>query len=241
MVEASSLNPFSSFSIGGMGAVGKVLLLIFIVVLILGGIGALVWIWLERRKYKFSIPLYKRLGNIPTRVATYKAKIYPIGRAGDRLWVCRKIKKFIEPATLQSAPNEFMHWEREDGEWINFAMGDLDETQKRAGVKYIKQDMRSQRLATDRLLEQRLMKKTWWEKYGLIIGYVMVYLVITIALVVIFYQFGEIVNQISGLISKLDTMITTKEGGGQSIVPAFILIGSTIKRRFREWPLFKTF
>ena len=91
--------------------------------IILGGVGWLVWWRLSSKQYFIKIPLYRLVGNIPTRVATYRARKFRIGKAGDFLWYVKGIKKFLPPATIQTAPNEYMHWEREDGEWINFAMG----------------------------------------------------------------------------------------------------------------------
>jgi uncharacterized membrane protein len=55
--------------------------------------------------------------------------------------------------------------------------------------------MRLQRLATERLLEQRLLNKTFWEKWGTTIMMIVVFLVISICMVIIFYQFGKVVDK----------------------------------------------
>jgi len=104
-----------------------------------------------------------------------------------------------------------MHWEREDGEWINFVMGDLDKSQKQAGVKYIVQDMRSQRIATNNILEQRLLNKGFWDKYKDLIIHLGFYLITTIMLVIIFWMWSDIVTDVAGLVDKLDTLITKME------------------------------
>ena len=164
-------------------------------------------------------------GNVPTRVRTYKARIFPIGKAGDMLWFVAGVKKFIPPATIQSAPNEFWHWEREDGEWINFSLCDLDEDQKKAGVKYIHQDMRSQRIATSNILEQRLINKGFWDKYKDMITHVIFYVITTLMLIVIFWQWSDITTKVSGLISQLDVVYSRcSSGGAGTLVPSAIFL-----------------
>lgn len=228
MPEISELNPFSNFNIGFGGGLASMLILFFIGVLVVAGIGVLIFVWQNNKKYWISIPLYRKVGNIPTRVAVFKARVFPIGKAGDTLWFVKKAKKYIPPATIQSAPNEFWHWEREDGEWINFSLGDLDKDQKEAGVKYINQDMRSQRVATSNLLEQRLMQKNFWEKWGVVIGYVIFFLIITVAVVINLYMMGKVVQQLSPLVEMVTEALAEYKSKcpspENSIVPALSML-----------------
>jgi small-conductance mechanosensitive channel len=231
MAEPSDLNPLkmiglSDFNVG-LGAIGNALLLIVLIVLIFGLIGVAIFFWIKKRQYKYGIPIYSRVGNVPTRIGYYKAKEVPMGRAGDRLWFVGKLKKFIPPANMQSAPREFWHWLREDGELVNFSLGDLDEDAKKSGVKYIHQDMRMQRLATDKLLEQRLMQKTFWEKWGLILSYIAFFLVLTVAMVIIFWQWGNIVERLDSVLGKVEGLLdkADKLAGGDGtaeLVPALV-------------------
>jgi len=224
MPTASDINPFSNFSIGGGGATGLIaLFLIAVVVCVL--VIVMILLWRNNKQYWIRIPLYKKVGNVMTRVATYKAKVFRIGNAGDYLWFVKGVSKYIPPATIQSAPNEFWHEEREDGEWINFSMTSVNDEQKKAGVKFIHQDMRSQRIATGNILEQRLMQKGFWEKWGVVIGYVIFFLVITVAVTINLYMMGKIVEQLSPLVSEITQAIseirkTCKPDN--SIIPALL-------------------
>jgi len=193
-------------------------MLFLIIIVIFGLVGWIIYWQITKKQYYIKIPLYKLVGNIPTRVGTYSCKIFPIGKAGDSLWFCKGIKKFIPPATLQSAPNEFWHWEREDGEWINFTMSDLDVIQKKAGAKYIHQDMRSQRIATNNILEQRLINKGFWEKYKDMIVHLIFYVVVMVCMIVIFWQWSDITTQVGGLISQLNGLQCV-EPRGQGLIP----------------------
>jgi len=223
MVAPSDLNPLGALGLSkfdiGLGDVGNVLALGLICLLIIGLVGFLVYYFMNKKKFRYTIPLYALVGNRPTRIGMYKAKEIPMGKAGDRLWYCKGIKKYIQPAQIQSANGEFWHWQRSDGEWINFALEDLDEKFQKAGVKYIQQDVRLARLATDRLLEQRLMNKNFWEKWGVVIGYAVFFLVIAVSMVIIFYQFSKVVETMGQLIGQVDTILQRESKQGGELVP----------------------
>lgn len=222
MVDVGSLNPFAKFDIG-IGTIGSVLLVFFLAIFILGLIIVAIFLYINNKKYKYKIPLYKKIGINTIRIAKYKAKDFSIGKAGDKLWFVRKVKKYLPPASVQTAPNEYTHFERSDGEWINISMPDIDVDLKKLKVKYVHQDMRSNRIAIANLLDQRFAdKKSWWEKYGNLVTHLIFYMVVTIMMVVIFYQWSDIVTKISGLVGQLQT--TQKACGGGSIVPALIFL-----------------
>lgn len=207
---------------GGMADVGKVVLIVVICVVVVAMIGFIYLIRYKKKQFKYIIPLYARIGNVPTRIGTYKAKDVPVGKAGDKLWFVAGLKKYIQVANIQTAKNEFWHWLREDGELINFGLDDLDETSKKMGVKFIHQDMRMQRLATDKLLEQRFLQKSFWEKWGMVIGYIIFFLLITVSVVIIYYMHGKLIEKMDLLVEKMvEAMrISGASGGSNSLIPA---------------------
>jgi hypothetical protein len=140
------------------------------------------------------------------RVAIYSAREVPFGMAGDKMWRVSwagmfkfKTIKWLPIGKLQSAPRLWKYWIREDGEWINYQDSNIDEVSKKMGVKFVNEDMRLQRLATERLLEQRLLNKTFWEKWGTTIMMIIVFLVIAICMVIIFYQFSKLMDKFSAV------------------------------------------
>jgi len=213
MVDIADLNPFQ-FGGGGMfgGSFAKILLVFFIAVVILALIGFLIWWGYVKKKYWIKLHVFRLIGNVPTRIAIYDACEVPFGRAGDKLWkvagsgLLGKIKavKWLPVGKIQSAPKEFWYYIREDQEWINFMMDDLNEISKKAKVKFTNEDMRLQRLATERLLEQRLMEKTFWEKWGTMVMTLIFFLVIAVCMVLIFYQFSKLVDEIARVTSTQD-------------------------------------
>lgn len=204
MVEVADINPFGSFDLG-VGSIGTALIIFFGVIVFILAIAGFVFWKINKKKYKYSIPLYKKVGSATIRIGTYKAKDFPIGKAGDKLWLVKVdgMKKYIPPATLQTAPFEYTHFERNDGEWINISMPDVDEQMKSHNVKYVHQDMRANRVAINTLLEQRFTDKTFWDKYGNMIVNIMMYLVITVAMVVIFYQWSDITEKVGTILDRV--------------------------------------
>ena len=223
--QLSGMNPFTNFNIG-IGTFGNIALILLVTIMIMALIGLLVFFFAVKKSYSIRIPVYKLIGNTPTRVNTFFAKEVPFGMAGDKLWRIApkgfampfKIIKWLPVGKYQSAPNEFSYWIRQDGEWINFSFTNIDEKSGNMGIKFVQEDMRLQRLATEKLLEQRLLNKGFWEKYGLIIGYVFFFLVITICMIIIFYQFSKIIEKLSGLVGVLVTALE-KTNAPSSLIP----------------------
>ena len=209
-VNFGDINPFQFGGDGGglfAGSLTQIILIFLIVFVIIGLGGFLIWWRIIKKKYWIKIHVFRLIGNVPTRVAIYEACEVPFGRAGDKLWKVAgagffakmKAIKWLPVGKIQTAPREFWYYIREDGEWINFQMADLDEISKEAGIKFTNEDMRLQRLATERLLEQRLLEKSFWEKWGTAIMTIIFFLVIAVCMVVIFYQFSDLVDQISAV------------------------------------------
>ena len=114
-----------------------------------------------------------------------------------------------------------------DGEWLNFQFTDLNEEKTKLGLKFLQKDMSLARLSTDRLLEQRLMDKGFWEKWGIIIGYVIFFLMITVAMVIFFYELAKVVEALATVTTTLDGMLKMtleRERGQNSLIPVAQLI-----------------
>ena len=213
---------FGSFDIG-IGAIGNALLVFFLGILILGLVIVGVSLIINNKKYKHIITITKKVGNITIKVATYKAKDFKIGNAGDKLWFVKKVKKYISPATLQSGPREYTHHEREDGEWINVCYPDVDEDMKKMGVKFVHQDMRANRIAISNILDQRFTDKGFWDKYGNMVINVIFYLVVAISMVVIFYQWSNIIDKTNILLDRIIILEDQRKSSTPaSLIPALL-------------------
>jgi len=223
-VSFASINPLASVNLGGsMTTFASIGLVLVIAVVILALAGALIYWRVVKKQYWIKIHVFKLIGNVPTRFAIYTAREVPFGMAGDKLWkvasagmIKLKAVKWLPVGKIQTAPREFWYYMREDGEWVNFQIGDLNKISKEMGIRFVQEDMRLQRLATERLLEQRLMNKTFWEKWGTTIMMIIVFLVVAICMVIIFYQFSKVIDKMGYIVDTQDatTRIIIKYCGG---------------------------
>ena len=223
MVELSDANIFAGTD---MSAITFGLMIFVLSIVIVAMIGFGIYVYLSKKQLKYTIPLYKMIGAKAIKIGTYKAKDFKIGFAGDKLWFCPKAKKYIIPATIQTSANEYPHFERSDGEWINFGLGDIDAEMKTAGVKYIHQDMRSNRIAISNLLEQRFKgKQSFWDKYGNMVAQAIFYMIVCICMVVIFYQWSTIIDKTNLLLDKIIAYDKYNHvNGTRGVVPAMSLL-----------------
>lgn len=236
-ISFASMNPFASIS-SGKGTIAMILVIIIIAFFILALIGVSIWLYVRNKQYWINIHVFRLVGNKPTRIATYKAKEVLMDKAGDRLWFVRKAKKWLPPVERQMAPNEFWFWIGKDGVWRNFGLDNIDIILENAGVKFDLKDMALQRLATDQLLQQRLLKKSFWEQWGVMIGYLIFFLTITISLVIVFHQYSTILNKQADIVGTekvlLDEILKSKQPQSSGIVPALILLFSIPKLTMRK-------
>lgn len=197
---------------GGSGEFGMILLVFVIAVVVLGIIGFFIYMQNTKKQFYIKIRVFRNVGNVPTEIGLFRAREIPFGMAGDKLWkvannnaisMMFKVVKWLPVGKVQTKPNEFWYWIRKDGEWINFSMDNLDTIAEKMNVKFVQEDMRLQRLATDKLLEQRLMEKSFWDKWGNTIMTVIFFLVIAVCMVIIFYQFSKILDKLAPLIEGL--------------------------------------
>jgi len=208
MPELDQLNIFSAANSGATQSMfAKVLVAFGIGIVVVGLIGWFIYLIIKRKRYYITIELYKLVDGQNKLVAKFKACEYAIGRAGDKLWHVAKVGKYIPPGTLQSGPNIYKYFQRSDGEWINFCIGDIDAQMKRAGVRYIDNDMRAQRIAISKSLEAELKEQGFWDKYGATITFILEILIFAVACVIIFYQFSEVVGKMDQVMGNMNKVV----------------------------------
>ena len=173
----------SGFSLGGtLYYVG-----VFVGTIILGIILAFVTVLvINYLKYNKKIVLFRRIGNEIVPCLRDKAMFARIGNAGDYWCQLKKFKKILPRPRIQMEKNTYWYYERDDGEWINFSLEDLDQAMKKASIHYVDEDMRLQRLGIQKNLRDRFQKVTFWQRYGGMIVSIVYILVVTICFVILF-------------------------------------------------------
>lgn len=242
MVDASAFKEgdiLTGIGIGGgfdMGTIGSIFIWIFISLLVVGVIGGIIIFFYLKKSYKFKIWVFGRVGGVPMLKAIDKGKLMAFGMAGDRLLKLQKLKKYLPPPQIQMGKDLYWFYEREDGEYINFSLEDIDVKQKEAGAYYVDTDMRMQRLGIEKNLRQRLEKQGFFEKYGSTIAGIIFVVMVTICLVVLFSNLKSVADSldrvagsVSEMASSVEQFYTARTGGkapsdvGSGLVPAILL------------------
>jgi len=203
-----------------VSAVGNWIVIIGIAVFIAALLGLGIFALIMFLKYNKIIRLFKKIGSSIQLVGSDKGMFERISVAGDYWLRTRKFKKVLARPKLQITKNEYWYYEREDGEWMNFVIDDIDELLKEASVKYIDEDMRLQRLGIQKNLEKRYAKTSFWDKYGNAIMGIGFVLLVTICLIILFNKLDDLVKtfpQAAEAIAKMaDAVnnIATRQGSG---------------------------
>lgn len=181
-----------------------VYLLIAIVIACLLALG--VYLFIMRLKFNKKIILFRKVAGKIIPVATDKGMLQRVGIAGDTWLRTRKFKKILPRPKIEMDKNTYWFYEREDGEWINFNLNDIDESMKQANSYYVDEDMRLQRLGIQRNLKDRFDKPSFWEKYGAQIMMVIFFLIVTICLIVIFNKMNDLIESLPKLARALESL-----------------------------------
>jgi len=184
--EAGITLPKVSMSSIGMWA-------IYIIGGILLCVGAVfgVYYLIQYFKWNKKVILFKRVSNRIIPIKTDKAMFERVGQSGDYWLKTKGMKKTLPRPKIEMDRNTFWFFERDDGEFINFELADIDEQMKKAGAYYVEEDMRLSRLGIQKNLQARLIKETFWQKYGATIMLVIFVLLVTICLVVLFQKMTD--------------------------------------------------
>lgn len=150
-----------------------------------------VWWVMDRKKYNKIVKLHRKINGKICFIANYRACFEKLGLAGD-VWCRIKGIKIIARPKIEYGRDVYLMFEREDGEWINFGIEDIDDKMHKANVFYLDEDMRLHRIGIQKNLQDRLQKATFWEKYGAWIGLAVFMLLITICLIVLFNKLTEV-------------------------------------------------
>lgn len=179
MVASTGISlPKVSFE--GLGKVGMIILFIFVG----GGLILLFVYWLTKRlMFNKRVVIWRRINGRMIKVDEDKGAFQKIGKAGDTWFFWRKYKKYTSRPQIEQEKNTYWYFIREDGEAINFGLGDVDEQMKTAKAHYIDSDMSLSRVAIERNLKDRYQVKSFWDKYGdkiMFIIYALILMICTI-------------------------------------------------------------
>lgn len=157
--------------------------------------------------FKQKIVMFRNVAGYTRPIGKDSAKLVRISKAGDYLMFTRKTKKWLPRPTIESSKNTWWYFIREDGEWINFAMADLDEDMKKAGAFYVDQDMRMTRVANEKLLRERLQGDSFLQKYGTLLMSAGFLLLLCVFLLIFLWKYNDIITASASVMDQADLIL----------------------------------
>jgi len=209
----------AEFSAPDFGKMGSWLVYFLIAVVVACFIAFGVYLLILHLKFNKKVVLFRKVAQRIIPVATDKGMIQRIGIAGDTWLRTKKFKKILPRPKIEMEKNTYWYYEREDGEWINFNIEDIDRRMKEANSYFVDEDMRLQRLGIQRNLKDRFDKPGFWDKYGVQVVMVIFFLIVTICLVVIFNKMNDLIKALPQLAKALESLANSIASQGSRMVP----------------------
>lgn len=178
--QAGQLTGIGQGSGGGIGT-GMVFLFVLLFVVFALITGFVTFFLVRWYQYKLKIVIFQRINGQFQETARRKAKIIPLGRAGDQAIMLNKPKKILPMPEIQSGKNTYNYFISDDGEWINFSFKDFDKDRRDVGAKFLDKEMRYARTSLESLGDERYSEKINWTQVVQIIGLVIFVLVVGVS------------------------------------------------------------
>jgi len=199
--------------------------------LILGVIaGFIIYYILVISRYNKKVLVLGKVGNRVEIIGEDKGMEMKLGRTGDTIFHLRKYKKYLPRPKIQVGRKLYWYFIREDGEWINIGIGNIDEQMRQAGVEYVDEDMRYARDSLLKFMKESYDKPSFLEKYGGLIAYSGLILVTAVGFWFIIDKMMDIVTQFGQQIELANDLSVTQNeilksldnicSGGSGLRPA---------------------
>jgi len=214
-------------------AVTMITWLILLVIFTVVGI-VIAFIVIGKIKYKYTIIIFEKINNRYEITGRDKAKRIPFGDAGDSILYLKKRKKFLPLSSIQTGRNIYWYAIREDDEWINIGIEDINVKSRLLNIKFVDRDMKYARTSMQKNVKERFgERKTFLMQYGGLIAYTGLIMITGIMIFLMFDKFLDISSNVNGAIELANKVLDRTESllaaqdniasGGSGLVQNYIL------------------
>ncbi len=189
--------------IGSAGNIGGVFqgFAIFMVVAIIVSIGT--FFWANRKSYNKHIHLFEEISGQAVASGQDLAKEIVLPHTSTRAFYLKKRRIFLPRGSIQTGKNHYWYFIRNDGEWVNIGITNLNKELTRLGIKFDHTDMRMANASLKKLVEKNYKKLNWLKEYAPYIGFGILILMLGVAGFLIFNEAGKNLGMMSGLGERL--------------------------------------
>lgn len=194
------------------GTITTALIYIGVGVLVIIGLAVFFYFYMNKKRFNKKYHIFRSINNKPEWIETVAVAFERVGMAGD-YWA-RTIKGQITPRPkTEIKKNEYFMFEKEDGELINFGLEDINELLKQAKSKFVDEDMRLSRISIQKILKERLDKKSWWDTYGQYVFTAVLGIILVVSVVIVFNKLSEVLEGLQPLVASINDIAKTLNDG----------------------------
>lgn len=165
-----------------MGALGTVMIWFAVIIILAIVTAVLSYIYVMNKKFNKKIVIFAKVNGVFQDVAKDNARVIKIGRGGDTAFLWKKAKAVRVTPNIQTGVNTFWYYQRKDGEYINFGLGDLDQNMREIGAKFSTKEMSYAKAGLQKLLKDAYDKQGFWQKYGGVVAFGILILLLGVAM-----------------------------------------------------------
>lgn len=163
----------------------------------------------NKKSYNKTIVKFREINGMTRRVGMEKAKEITLEGTSVRAYYLKKSKFFIPRPSIESAENEFWYFIRNDGEWLNIGMENVNEKMDTLGLKFDHTDMRMANAALKRLVDKSYKKSNFLKEWAPYIGFAVIILMVGISGYLVIGEASKVVGAAAGNIETLNEITKT--------------------------------
>lgn len=191
------------FGTGFVSIIAWVILAIVFLVII----GLVSFFVVKRLKFNKKIIVFEKIAGRWEPTKNDRAMEVKLSTGGDTIFYLSKSKKYLPNPSKQMGRRVYWYFIRQDGEWINFELGDLDEASRSVGAKFLDKEMRFARTQIQRGLKERYDAPGFWKQYGLLIMSIAYIAIIGVMAWLLFDKFLDVSQNINAGIAAVPTVL----------------------------------
>lgn len=182
-------------------------IVIFLILCIFAG-GFTYW-YLNKRSFNKTIVKFREINGVTRRVGIEKAREVVLPNTSVRAFFLKNSKFFIPRPSKETSENEFWFFIREDGEWVNVALGNLNRKLKELDIKFDHTDTRMANAALKKLVDASYKKTNWLKEWAPYIGYSVIIIMLGIAGYLVMGESAKVIGASVGNVEALGDITET--------------------------------
>src|SRR6056297_4027857 len=157
-------------------------------------VGLIVYYFYDKKTYNKKIQIFEEINGraVPTR--QYKAREMNIPNTSIKILRIKENKMFLPYPTIQTGSNNYLFFIRDDLEWINIGITNLNKKLTELDIRYNHVDMRYANSSLKELIKENYGQTDWLKKYGVYVALGIFVLIAGIALYLVADKLNETVS-----------------------------------------------